>query len=49
MRPPIPGYHPEGMYEFKVDFNGDAIEEITYRLNFEARRAGKAEIHRSSH
>ena len=22
---PVPGYHPEGMYEFKVDLNGDAI------------------------
>jgi Domain of unknown function (DUF4331) len=38
-KPPIPGYHPEGMYEFKVDLNGDAIEELTYRLNFEARDA----------
>lgn len=34
---PAPGYHPEGMYEFKVDFNGDAIEEVTYRITFEAR------------
>ena len=38
-KPKIPGYHPEGMYEFKVDLNGDAIEEITYRLNFEERDA----------
>lgn len=38
-KPPIPGYHPEGMYEFKVDLNGDAIEEVTYRLNFEQRDA----------
>ena len=38
-KPPIPGYHPEGMYEFKVDLNGDAIEEITYRLTFEERDA----------
>ena len=29
---PSPGYHPEGMYEFKVDLNGDAIEDVTYRL-----------------
>ena len=36
---PVPGYHPEGMYEFKVDVNGDAIEEITYRLTFDARDA----------
>ena len=34
---PVPGYHPEGMYEFKIDANGDAIEDITYRLTFEAR------------
>jgi len=34
---PVPGYHPEGMYEFKVDANGDAIEEITYRLTFDER------------
>lgn len=29
-----PGYHPEGMYEFKVDLNGDAVEDITWRLTF---------------
>jgi hypothetical protein len=34
---PVPGYHPEGMYEFKVDLNGDAIEDITYRLTFNER------------
>jgi hypothetical protein len=34
---PVPGYHPEGMYEFKVDLNGDAIEDITYRLTFDER------------
>jgi len=34
---PAPGYHPEGMYEFKVDLNGDAIEDITYRLTFNER------------
>lgn len=34
---PAPGYHPEGMYEFKVDLNGDAIEELTYRLTFKER------------
>lgn len=34
---PVPGYHPEGMYEFKVDLNGDAIEEVTYRLTFKER------------
>jgi hypothetical protein len=34
---PAPGYHPEGMYEFKVDLNGDAIEDLTYRFNFNER------------
>ena len=29
---PAPGYHPEGMYEFKIDLNRDAVEELTYRL-----------------
>ena len=36
-KPKVPGYHPEGMYEFKVDLNGDAIEEVTYRLTFDER------------
>jgi len=31
---PVPGYHPEGMYEFKVDANHDAVEDVTYRLTF---------------
>ncbi len=34
---PTPGYHPEGMYEFKVDLNGDAVEEVTYRITFNER------------
>lgn len=34
---PAPGYHPEGMYEFKVDLNGDAIEDVTYRITFKER------------
>jgi Domain of unknown function (DUF4331) len=34
---PVPGYHPEGMYEFKVDLNGDAIEDLTYRITFNER------------
>jgi hypothetical protein len=33
---PTPGYHPEGMYEFKIDFDGNAIEELTYRMTFDA-------------
>ena len=36
---PSPGYHPEGMYEFKIDLDGDAIEEVTYRIKFDARDA----------
>ena len=36
---PSPGFHPEGMYEFKVDLNGDSVEEITYRVKFDARDA----------
>jgi hypothetical protein len=39
---PVPGYHPEGMYEFKVDLNGDAVEDLTYRVTFDERdSAGK--------
>ncbi len=34
---PAPGYHPEGMYEFKIDRDGDAIEDVTYRVTFDAR------------
>ncbi|MCF6126269.1 DUF4331 domain-containing protein [Mesorhizobium sp. M7A.F.Ca.CA.001.07.2.1] len=33
---PVPGYHPEGMYEFKIDLDGDAIEDITFRVTFDA-------------
>ena len=36
---PAPGYHPEGMYEFKVDLDGDAVEDLTYRLTFDERDA----------
>lgn len=36
---PSPGYHPEGMYEFKIDLNGDAVEELTYRITFDERDA----------
>jgi hypothetical protein len=36
---PEPGYHPEGMYEFKVDLNGDAVEDLTYRFTFDKRDA----------
>ena len=37
---PNPGFHPEGMYEFKVDLNGNSIEEITFRIKFDERDAG---------
>ena len=33
---PVPGFHPEGKYEFKVDLNQDAVEDITYRFTFDA-------------
>jgi hypothetical protein len=36
---PVPGYHPEGMYEFKVDLDGDTVEDVTYRLTFDDRDA----------
>jgi hypothetical protein len=36
---PVPGYHPEGMYEFKIDLDGNAIEDVTYRLTFDERDA----------
>ncbi|MEU6599812.1 DUF4331 family protein [Streptomyces flaveolus] len=28
------GLHPEGKYEFKIDSNGDAVEDVTYRFTF---------------
>ena len=34
---PVPGYHPEGMYEFKVDLERDAVEDLTYRITFDER------------
>ena len=34
---PTPGYHPEGMYEFKIDTDGNAIEDTTYRVTFDER------------
>jgi Domain of unknown function (DUF4331) len=36
---PVPGYHPEGMYEFKIDLDGDAVEDLTYRFTFDDRDA----------
>ncbi|GAA4595558.1 hypothetical protein GCM10023194_65360 [Planotetraspora phitsanulokensis] len=28
------GLHPEGTYEFKIDLNGDAVEDLAYRFTF---------------
>lgn len=35
-----PGFHPEGRYEFKVDLNSDAVEDLTYRVTF-----GERDVH----
>lgn len=32
----IGGFHPEALYEFKVDTDGDAVEDLTYRVTFGA-------------
>src|SRR6201995_5767920 len=29
-----PGFHPEARYEFKVHFDGAAVETLTYRISF---------------
>ncbi|WP_432945525.1 DUF4331 family protein [Kribbella sp. CA-253562] len=34
---PEPGYHPEGRYEFKLDLDGDSVEDLTYRFVFAER------------
>ncbi|NIK60957.1 DUF4331 family protein [Kribbella shirazensis] len=36
---PEPGFHPEGMYEFKLDFDHDGVEDRTYRFVFGERDA----------
>ncbi len=36
---PVPGYHPKGMYEFKIDLDGDVVEDLTYRFIFDERDA----------
>lgn len=33
------GLHPEGRYEFKIDTDGDAVEDLTYRFVFAERDA----------
>jgi hypothetical protein len=30
----VPGFHPEGRYEFKVHLDGAATEQLTYRFSF---------------
>ena len=35
-----PGFHPEGMYEFKIDLDGDAVEEIVSHQIRRARARG---------
>ncbi|MFI7633540.1 DUF4331 family protein [Nonomuraea sp. NPDC049400] len=37
------GLHPEGRYEFKIDGNGDAVEDLTYRFTFSNADAGGAQ------
>ena len=47
----VPGFHPEGRYEVKVDLDGDATEDLTYRLTFRDRDADghqHFELHRVS-
>ena len=41
---PTPGYHPEGMYEFKIDLDGDAVEDVTYRITFDERDAAASSV-----
>jgi hypothetical protein len=40
----IPGFHPEGMYEFKIDLDGDAVEDLTYRVTFGERDGGGGQL-----
>src|SRR4051794_3627914 len=30
----VRGFHPEAMYEFKIDSDADAVEDLTYRVTF---------------
>jgi hypothetical protein len=32
--PPALGFHPEARYEFKLDTDGDAVENLVYRFSF---------------
>ena len=34
---PTPGFHPEALYEFKIDTDDDVVEDLTLRFRFDAR------------
>src|SRR6202162_1825082 len=34
---PTPGFHPEALYEFKIDIDDDAVEDLTLRFHFDDR------------
>lgn len=34
---PTPGFHPEALYEFKIDIDDDAVEDLTFRFHFDDR------------
>jgi hypothetical protein len=36
-----PGFHPEAQYDIKLDLDGDAVEDLTYRLTFGKRDAAE--------
>ncbi|MGW6463634.1 DUF4331 family protein [Streptomyces rubiginosohelvolus] len=40
------GLHPEGRYEFKIDVDGDAVEELTYRFSFGPAQADHTQAYR---
>ncbi|MCS5720326.1 DUF4331 domain-containing protein [Herbiconiux sp. CPCC 205763] len=42
---PTPGFHPEGMYEFKIDLDGDDVEDVTYRFVFDERDSEGAQAY----
>ena len=37
--------HPEGLYAFRFDLNGDAREEVTFKFRFGEPRHGDASAH----
>ena len=34
---PTPGFHPEALYEFRIDIDDDAVEDLTLRFRFDDR------------